>query len=114
MRLEPFVEIFTPDDPIVHGAGGGVTFAGRLLRDVLREHGGRYEAVTELPDRDRDSILRMAERTANSGLAAQVSTNKFMVSLEHLRHLDPDTTRIVYGLHLHHEPGDSETPSFGP
>lgn len=114
MRLEPFVEIFTPDHPMINAAGGGVNFAGHLLRDVLRENGGRYEVATELPDRDRDSILQTAERTANRRLAAQVSSNKFVVSLEHLRDLNPDTTRIVYGLRLHKEPGDGETPGFGP
>lgn len=114
MRLETFVEIFTYDHPMVNAAGGGINFAGHLLRDVLRENGGRYEATTELPDRDRDSILRAAERTGNSRLAALASTNKFVVSLKHLRDLDPDATRIVYGLRVHKEPGDGETPGIGP
>lgn len=113
MQIETFVELFTPDHPMADARGGN-GFAGRLLRDVLQESGGRYEATAELSDRGREDVLRVAERTQDARLAFLATTNKFVVSLEHLRDLDPDVTRIVYGLQLHKEPGDGETPDIGP
>lgn len=113
MRVETFAEVFTPDHPVARARGADPGFDGRLLGDVLREHGGRYEALTELPDDARDSIAAAARRTGNDWLAELVASNRFVVSLEHLRDYDPQTTRIVYGVHVHQEPADGETPTTG-
>jgi hypothetical protein len=114
MRLETFAEIFMPDHPMVNAQGGGINFAGHLLRDVLRENGGRYQAKTELSDGIRDSVLRAAKLTKDNKLAAMASANSFVISLEHMRDLDPNTTRIVYGLRIHKDPEDGQTPGIGP
>jgi len=107
MKFSTYAEVFTPDHPLWKAYQDGLKKTpGHLLRDVLRETGGRYEVMTEVPRRLREKMLQVADLGADSELAAAANATWVPVSLEHLRGHDPDTTRIVYGCRVDSEPGD--------
>jgi hypothetical protein len=92
-----------PDD-----AWGGV--GGLLLRDVLADNEGRYEHRLQLADRTKDRLRRLARLSGDGRAAAIAEDDAVMISLEHLRHLDPDSTRVRIGLEIRREPGDAPWP----
>lgn len=111
MKLSTYAEVLTPDHPLIKAYQDGLKKTpGHLLRDVLRETGGRYEVMTEVPRRLREKMLEAADLEGDSRLADAEAT-WVPVSLEHLRGHDPDTTRIVYGCRLDPEPGIPGSPS---
>lgn len=113
MRFSTFAEVFTLDHPLMKAYQAGYKKTpGHLLRDILTETGGRYEVMTEIPERTREKMQQMADLTADSKLSEAAQAAWIPVSLEHLRGHDPDTTRIVYGCQLSAEPGDPKVPGL--
>ncbi|ADP81167.1 hypothetical protein [Pseudofrankia inefficax] len=105
MRYSTYAHVVSPDD-----FRGGV--GGLLLRDVLDENDGRYEHLLRLSERARKDLRELARLTGNGELARIADADATVVSLEHLRHLDPDTTRIRIGSEVTREPGDGPLPGF--
>lgn len=107
MKFSTYAEVLTPDHPLMKAYQHGLKKTpGHLLRDVLRETGGRYEVMTQISRRLREKMLQAADLMADGELADAARATWVPVSLEHLRDQDPDTTRIVYGCRLKAEPGD--------
>jgi|ERR1022692_5131163 hypothetical protein len=105
-----YAEILTPDHTQFKAYEAGIRKnpPGLLLQDVLRQTGGVYEIELDLPEKFREQIRQVAELTSDEKLIDIASLPKAPVSLEHLRHLDPRTTRIVCGHQLTYAPGESE------
>ncbi|WP_261569254.1 hypothetical protein [Frankia gtarii] len=99
MKFSTFAHVVSPDD--IRGGEGG-----RLLKDLLEESGGRYEHRHVLPDRAKNDIRKLAEATSNPGLAEIAEKSEIVISLEHLRDLDPNTTRIRIGARVDREDSD--------
>jgi hypothetical protein len=103
VRYSTYGRVVSPDDP-----WGGV--GGLLLRDVLADSGGRYEHRIPLPDRTKNRLRKLAQLTSDPTPAKIAGVGMVVVSLEHLRHLDPDTTRVRVGFEIRREPGDGPMP----
>ena len=102
LRLTVHAEVLTPDHPIwqLFLNGSKETPPGRLLRDVLSDTGGQYEVTADLPDRFMVAVREAAAKSNDATLAEVARTGKIWISLEHLRGLDPETTRITHGCTL--------------
>ncbi len=72
---------------------------GVVLGDLLQRAGGAYETTTGLVPKFREVIREIAELAADDRLLRIAERAEAPVSLEHLRHLDPQT-RIVVGYRL--------------
>jgi hypothetical protein len=79
---------------------------GVVLGDVLQRTGGAYEATTRLTPKFREDIREIAELTSDDELLRIAELPEVPVSLEHLRHVDPQT-RIVVGCRLDVTPAES-------
>jgi len=79
---------------------------GVVLGDVLQRTGGAYETTTQLTPKSREDIREIAELTSDDELRAVSELPEVPVSLEHLRHVDPQT-RIVVGYRLDVTPAES-------
>jgi hypothetical protein len=79
---------------------------GVVLGEVLQRAGGTYETTTRLTPRFREDIREIAELAADDQLLRIAELPEVPVSLEHLRHVDPQT-RIVVGYRLDVTPAES-------
>jgi hypothetical protein len=87
---------------------------GHLLRDLLEKSGGKYVVEGDMGDEVRKAAQNVARATGDKNLAAMAANKTYPISLEHLRGLDPDTTRIVYGFRLVKEAGDGRIGGLEP
>jgi len=65
-----------------------------------------------LPERARGDLRRLADLTSDKKLAEVAEAPFILISLEHLRHLDPETTRVYLGSRIDREEGDGPLPGF--
>lgn len=79
---------------------------GVVLGDLLQRTGGAYETTTVVTAKLREDIREIAELTSDDQLLAVSELPEVPVSLEHLRHADPQT-RIVVGCRLDVSPAES-------
>ena len=79
---------------------------GVVLGDVLQQTGGAYETTTRLTPKFREDIREIAELTSDDHLLRIAELPEVPVSLEHLRHADPQT-RILVGYRLDVSPAES-------
>jgi hypothetical protein len=79
---------------------------GVVLGDVLQRTGGVYETTTRLTPEFREDIREIAEVTSDGQLLRIAELTEVPVSLEHLRHVDPQT-RILIGYRLVVTPAES-------
>jgi hypothetical protein len=79
---------------------------GVVIGDVLQRTGGAYETTTRLTPKFREDIREIAELTSDDELLRIAELPEVPVSLEHLRHVDPQT-RIVVGYRLDVTPAES-------
>jgi hypothetical protein len=79
---------------------------GVVLGDVLRQTGGAYQTTTRLMPKFREDIREIAELTSDDRLLSIAELPEAPVSLEHLRHVDPQT-RMVVGYRLDVSPAES-------
>jgi hypothetical protein len=79
---------------------------GVVLGDVLQQTGGAYETTTRLTPKSREDIREIGELAADDQLLRIAELPEVPVSLEHLRHVDPQT-RIVVGYRLDFTPAES-------
>jgi hypothetical protein len=79
---------------------------GVVLGDLLQRTGGAYETTTRLVPKFREDIREIAELTSDDQLLSIAERPEVPVSLEHLRHLDPQT-RIIVGYRLDVTPAES-------
>ena len=79
---------------------------GVVLGDVLRQTGGAYETTTRLTPKFREDIREIAELTSDDELLRISEVPEMPVSLEHLRHVDPQTL-ILVGYRLDVSPAES-------
>jgi hypothetical protein len=105
VKFSTFAQVVAPGD--FRGGEGGL-----LLKDVLEQRGGRYEHHHVLPERARKDLRRLAELTSNRELAEIAEAPSILISLEHLRQLDPNTTRIRVGSRVDREASDGPLPGF--
>jgi hypothetical protein len=110
-----YAKVLTPDDIQyrAHEAGIVKNPPGTLLEEILDWTGGVYEVQLPLGVKLREDIRRVAELTSDEELRRIASQPTAPVSLEHLRHLDPRTTRIVLGHMLTYAEGESERLGLG-
>src|ERR1700722_1620196 len=94
-----YAEVLTPEHVQykMYAAGIRKNPPGRLLSDVLAQTRGVWEIPLSLAAEVKDNIRRAAELSNDRELLRIASLPKVPVSLEHLRSLDPQTTRIVIG-----------------
>ena len=112
--LTAYAEILTPDHIQFKAYQAGIkkNRPGVLLADLLRQTGGVYEVQLDLSPRFQEEIRQVAELTSDEELLRIASFPKAPVSLEHLRHVDPRTTRIVLGHRLSYTQEESERLGF--
>jgi hypothetical protein len=79
---------------------------GVVLADVLHRTGGVYDTTTCLTPKFREDIREIAELTSDDHLLWVAELAEVPVSLEHLRHVDPQT-RILVGYRLDVTPAES-------
>jgi hypothetical protein len=79
---------------------------GVVLGDVLQRTGGVYETTTRMTPKFREEIREIAELTSDDQLLRIAELAEVPVSLEHLRHVDPQT-RILIGYRLDVTPAES-------
>jgi hypothetical protein len=79
---------------------------GLVLGDVLERTGGVYETTTRLMPKFREDIREIAELASDDELLRASELPEVPVSLEHLRHVDPQT-RILVGYRLDVSPAES-------
>jgi hypothetical protein len=98
-EFSAYAEVLTPDHHQYKAYAAGIKKnpPGRLLQDVLDETGGEYAYEMYLADQLRENIRAVARLNSDSELAHIATLAKVPISLEHLRHVDPRTTRIVLG-----------------
>jgi hypothetical protein len=101
VKFSTFAEVLTPDHP---DAGS----PGLLLKDVLAESGGRYEYHMVFAEGVKAHYRKWAAAASASEIANIAETGSITISLEHLRGLDPETTRIVVGTRIDREPSDGD------
>lgn len=102
-------EVVTPDLPQykMYEAGIKKSPPGRPLADILDFTGGVYEYKWEMSPQLREQIRQVADLTSDEDLKHYASLSWISISLEHLRHLDPQT-RVIVGVRLTYAPGESE------
>jgi hypothetical protein len=105
--VTPYAEIVDPADPLIvrvqeanRREGANPPSPPPLLREHLEKSGGAYEAVLVMPTRFREHVRILAELGGDPDLLALAARDSLLVSLEHLRGLDPDTTRVRVGARL--------------
>ncbi len=82
------------------------TEPGAVLGDLLQRTGGVYTTTTRLTPKFREDIREIAELTSDDQLRRIAELAEVPVSLEHLRHVDPQT-RIIVGYRLDVTPAES-------
>lgn len=112
-KFTTYAEVLTPDHTFMKAYNAGIgKLPGNLLGNVLESSGGAYELLVEFPPRFREAIRQVAELTSDSQLLALADRAEVKVSLDHLRGLPLDT-RIVAGVGISYEPGESEALGLG-
>jgi hypothetical protein len=118
-----YAEVLGPDHPMMKNYKVAITWRpsryrpaeivqdmraepGVVLGDVLQRTGGAYETATRLTPKSREDIREIAELTPDDQLLRIAELPEVPVSLEHLRHVDPQT-RIVVGYRLDVTPAES-------
>jgi hypothetical protein len=118
-----YAEVLRPDHPMMKNYKRAITWRssrcrpadleqamraepGAVLADVLRQAGGAYETTTRLTPKFREDIREIAELTSDDELLRTSELPEVLVSLEHLRHADPQT-RILVGYRLDVTPAES-------
>ena len=108
-RFWTYAEILTPDHIQWQAYKSGIKKnpPGVVLKDILEQTGGVYEIKMDLSDDFRGHVRKVAQLTADDELLRIANSSAVPVSLEHLRHVDPQT-RIVCGYELDYTPEESE------
>lgn len=102
-RLRIHAEVVTPAMARERAAAGSPNPDGRLLGEVLVETGGRYAYVLDsLSDRILDDLRRFVDDTGDPAAREALAQGRVVVPLEHLRGLDPASTRITMGFSFGH------------
>ena len=117
-----YAEVLRPDHPMIKNYKGARTWRpsrhrpagieqdmraepGVVLGDILQRTGGAYETTTRLTPKLREDIREIAELTSDDQLLRIAELAEVPVSLEHLRHVDPQT-RIIIGYRLDVTPAE--------
>jgi hypothetical protein len=108
-RFSTYAEVITPDHITwkAYIAGIRKTPPGVALKEILERTGGIYENRLELTERFREQAHKLAQLTGDQELMKLAGLPAVTISLEHLRHLDPQT-RIVCGYQLNYTAEESE------
>jgi hypothetical protein len=118
-----YAEVLRPDHPLMKIHKAALTWRpsryrsaeiehdtraepGVVLGDVLQRTGGVYETTTSMTPKFREDIREIAELTSDDELLRVSELPEVPVSLEHLRHVDPQT-RILVGYRLDVTPAES-------
>jgi hypothetical protein len=118
-----YAEVLRPDHPMMKNYKASITWRpsryrpaeieramraepGVVLGDVLQRTGGVYETTTRMTPKFREDIREIAELTSDDELRRIAELPEVPVSLEHLRHVDPQT-RILVGCRLDVTPAES-------
>jgi hypothetical protein len=118
-----YAEALRPDHPMVKIRNAALTWRpsryrpaeierhmraepGVVLGDILQQTCGLYETTTRMMPKFRDDIREIAEVTSDGQLLRIAELTEMPVSLEHLRHADPQT-RILIGYRLDVTPAES-------
>ena len=104
-----YAEILTPEHPQMKAYRAGIKKnpPGQLIKNVLQHTGGVYEITLRMSPEFQDKVRRVAELTKDDTLGRVAGQPEVVVPLEHLRHLNPDTTTIVFGFRLDFAPGEA-------
>ncbi len=94
-----YAEVLTPDHIQYKAYAAGIKKnpPGVLLGWILEKTGGKWVYDSYLTEEFRRDIREVAALTSDASLAHMATLEKAPISLHHLRHLDPRTTRIVIG-----------------
>lgn len=106
MRVSTYAEVYSPQTHPHIAEHRPPECPVPTLAELLEEHGG-YTFAVSIPAATAGWIGRLAEATGDTALAGVIARGYVEGSFEHLRHLDHAVTRVVYGLRVEREPGDS-------
>lgn len=103
--LRTFAEVVTPEIEDGLAAGGSPRPQGRLLREVLGETNGQYKCVLDgFSDRILAGLRRHVAEVDDPSAREALETGRLVIPFEHLRGLDPETTRIRLGFSFGRHP----------
>ena len=105
-----YAEVLTPEHPQMKAYQAGIKKnpPGQLLKDILQHTGGAYEITLGMSPHFQGTVRRAAQLTNDDALGRVAEQPEVIVPLAHLRHLDPDTTTIVFGFRLDYAPGEAD------
>jgi hypothetical protein len=106
MRVSTYAEVYSPQTHPHIAEHRPPEYPVPTLAELVEEHGG-YTFTVPFSAAKAEWIGRLAEATRDTALAAVIARGYAEGSFEHLRHLDHTMTRVVYGLRVEREPGDS-------
>ena len=98
--LRTYAEVVTPEMVNELAAAGSPRPEGRLLGDVLADTGGRYVHDGDVPDRIMAGLRRHVAEVDDPAAREVLRTGRLIIPFEHLRGLDPATTRIRFGFRV--------------
>ena len=118
-----YAEVLRPDHPLMKIHKAALTWRpsryrpaeieqhmraepGVVLEDVLQRTSGAYETTTRMTPTFREEIREIAELTSDDQLLMIAELAEVPVSMENLRHVDPQT-RILIGYRLDVTPAES-------
>lgn len=103
--LRTYAEVVTPATARGLAAGGSPQPNGRLLSEVLEETRGQYTCVLDgFSDRILAGLRRHVDDTDDPAARAALETGRLVIPFEHLRGLDPETTRVRLGFSFGRHP----------
>ena len=109
-----YAEVLTPEHIQWKAYTSGIKKnpPGVTIKTILDHTGGVYENRIDLTEEFREEARKVAALTDDSTLMKIAALPAVTVSLEHLRHLDPQT-RIVCGYRLDYTAEESERLGLG-
>jgi hypothetical protein len=107
-KFTTYAEILTPNHVQWKAYASGIkkNRPGVVLKDILDHTGGVYENKIGLTPEIRRQLRDVAQLTGDNELMEIANASSVTVSLEHLRHVDPQT-RIVCGYRLNYTAEES-------
>lgn len=80
---------------------------GRPLHEYLSLVGNGYEYRVMIPQSDQLVLEKLSDLTGDSCYRELAGSGSVSVSLEHLRHHDPDTTVVCVGYTISYSAGEA-------
>jgi hypothetical protein len=109
-KFHTFAEVITEESVSWAAYKSGVTKnpPGITIQSILDRNGGIYEHTLEMRENYREKVRAVAQLTRDAELMKVAGQTQVVISLQHLRQVDPQT-RIEVGYWLEYTPEEMKT-----